>query len=81
MTELPSGHRLPTNQWIVFPADVPEIGFLQMGDGHSRRHHVIQNHDSSQLALLATPTKSAPAVVASFTAVGPSGYREFWVEH
>jgi len=78
---LPSGHRLPTNQWILYPAGVPEIGFLQIGDGHSRRQHVIQNLDSSQLATLVTPTKSAPVVVASFKAVGPNGYREFWVEH
>ncbi len=78
---LPSGHRLPTNQWIVFPSGIPEIGFLQIGDGHSRRQHVIQNHDSSQLATLATATKSAPAVVVNFTGVGPDGYREFWVEN
>ena len=79
--ELPSGHRLPTNQWIVFPPDVPEIGFLQIGDGRSKRQHVIQNHDMSHLAVLATPAKSAPAVVGKFAAVGPHGYREFWVEH
>jgi hypothetical protein len=78
---LPSGHRLPTNQWLVYPADVPEFGFLQIGDGRSRRQHVIQNHDSDHLATLVTPTKSAPVVVTNFKAVGPTFYREFWVEH
>ncbi|WP_395752687.1 hypothetical protein [Prosthecobacter sp.] len=78
---LPSGHCLPTNQWIVYPADAPEFGLLQIGDGRSRRRHVIQNLDFDHLATLDTPTKSAPVVVTTYNSAGPKAYREFWVEH
>lgn len=81
MIELPSGHQPPTNQWLVFPADIPELGFLQMGDGRSGRQHLIQNHDHSHLATLLTSKDAAPAVVTDFYSVGPQGYREFWVGH
>ena len=76
---LASGVEIPTNRWISLGDRFADVSFGQIGDGKSRTHYLIEDHDFSRRAELVTPTDRRTAVVVDFRGEHPSGLRQFWL--
>ena len=79
MLRLASGVEIPTNRWISLGDRFADVSFGQIGDGKSRTHYLIEDHDFSRRAELVTPTDRRTAVVVDFRGEHPSGLRQFWL--
>lgn len=74
--KLPSGHIVPCNKWFSFPADAPELGFLQVQEGNTYHNLLFQNDVSRDLVSMIMPEGSKPLELVRG---GSSGDRtEYW---
>jgi hypothetical protein len=79
LVEFPSGHTVPANRWINLPVEMPKFALLQIGNGRSREHHLVQNMDDARVAAIVSNGQHQRAIVTRFRGQVPSGVVEYWL--
>lgn len=75
---LPSGHIVPSNEWLRFPREAPELGFLQVHQGNTYHNLLFQSDVSTELAEMITPDGPKPLELVRGGSSGET--TEYWVE-